>query len=91
MTHGSARNTSQQFRMDMMFLCLSMVSYHMAVSFVQMDTLFGYFLGLACRPTDLTIALLGRSSCPRDSNPGWGDWRRSFGGWAVFCFVGFVR
>ena len=24
---------------------------------------------------------------PRDSNPGWGDWRRSFG---LFLFVGFV-
>ena len=26
-----------------------------------MDILFGHFLGLACRPTDLTIALVGWS------------------------------
>ena len=34
-----------------------------------MDILLGHFLGLACRPTDLTIALIGWSLFPRDSNP----------------------
>ena len=55
---------------------------------VQMDTLFGHFLRLACRPTDLTIALVVSSFFPRDSNLGWGDWRRSL---LVVVFVfGFV-
>ena len=50
-----------------------------------MDILFAVYSGLACRPADILIALFGVSLCPRDSNPGWGDWRRSFGGWGCFC------
>ena len=68
---------------------------------VQLDFLIGHSLGLACRPTDLLIALFCWSLLSGDSNPGWGDWRRSlllvwaccgfcFGPWAIFKSVCFA-
>ena len=44
-----------------------------------------FFPGLACRPADMNL-LIWFFLCPRDSNPGWGDWSRSFCGWGGFCF-----
>ena len=49
-----------------------------------------FYLGLACRPADLFIAWFFRRRFPRDSNPGWRDWRRSFlvfWVWCGFCLV----
>ena len=42
--------------------------------------------GLACQTADINLPG-GVFLCPRDSNPGWGDWSRSFRGWGVSCVV----
>ena len=44
---------------------------------VQSDSFCGFYSGLACRPADINLPF---------SNPGWGDWSRSFGGWGGLCF-----
>ena len=63
----------------MILLCLYLVVHQVGFfDFVQMDILIGHVLGLACRPADLLIALVCWSPLPRDSNPSWGDWGRSF-------------
>ena len=54
---------------------------------VQTNILIGHFLGLACRPTDILIALFPWSLLSRDSNPGWGDWRRSLWWFGLFVFL----
>ena len=41
--------------------------------------------GWLAAPLILTCPLVCFLLCPRDSNPGWGDWSRSFCGWGVFC------
>ena len=46
-----------------------------------------FYSGLACRPADTNLPN-GDSLCPRDSNPGWGDWRRSICGWGGFLLFG---
>ena len=54
-----------------------------------MDIYLDVFSGLACPPADLLIARFCCRSFSRDSNPGWGDWRRSLCGWVRFvvCLV----
>ena len=43
-----------------------------------------FYSGLACRPADINLPF-GVFLCPRDSNPGWGDWSRSFLWQESFC------
>ena len=52
---------------------------------VQKDNFYlADYSGLACRPADINL-LVGVFLCPRASNPGWGDWSRSFCVCGVFC------
>ena len=44
---------------------------------VQTDTFYGFLLGAGLPPRWHLLAF-GDFLCPRDSNPGRGDWRRSF-------------
>ena len=48
--------------------------------------ILAFYLGWLAAP--LTHILFGFvvAFFPRDSNPGWGDWRRSRCGWVGFCF-----
>ena len=51
------------------------------------EQLFMAFLpGMACRPADINL-LIWFFLNPRASNPGWGDWSGTIGGWSRFLFV----
>ena len=58
---------------------------------VQKDSFcLAVYSGLACRPAVINLLVgLFVCLCPSDSNPGWGDWSRSFRGWGGFLFCWF--
>ena len=67
---------------------------------VQLNFLVGFLFRAGVPPADFLIALVCFSLVPRDSNPGWGDWRRSSGflglclvcldSWTIFKSVRFA-
>ena len=61
---------------------------HLVCFFVchRWTCLLAFYSGLACCPADFShLPCFAGRLVPRDSNPGWGDWRRSFG---LFLFLG---